>query len=107
MKSSIVRHAPCADCSSQLACHCVSCSNATTAGPAYTVCPAMRGLLQGVSVCGDCFNVSGPANASVDFFSYAAQANSTYQVAASWEASYRGPVALGLEAQRPATLLSF
>lgn len=53
-----------------------------------------------MSVCGDCFNVSGPANATVDFFSYAAQANSTYQVAASWEASYRGPVTLGLEAQR-------
>lgn len=51
-------------------------------------------------MCGDCFNVSGPANATVDFFSYAAQANSTYQVAASWEASYRGPITIGLEAQR-------
>ena len=63
-------------------------------------CSAKHGPLQGVSVCGDCFNVSGPANATVDIFSYAAQANSTYQVAASWEASYRGPVTLGLEAQR-------
>ena len=51
-------------------------------------------------MCGDCFNVSGPANAMVDFFSYAAQANSTYQVAASWEASYRGAVTIGLESQR-------
>ncbi|KAK9833430.1 hypothetical protein WJX81_004558 [Elliptochloris bilobata] len=54
----------------------------------------------GVSVCGDCFNVSGPANATVDFFSYAAQANSTYQLSASWEPSYRGPVTIGIEAQR-------
>ena len=76
---------------------------------AMLVSSAKRGPLQGVSVCGDCFNVSGPANATVDFFSYAAQANSTYQVAASWEASYRGPITIGLEAQRrgarnPATL---
>lgn len=60
---------------------------------------------QGVGVCGDCFSVAGPANASVDFFSYAAQANSTYQLSASWEPSYRGPITISLEPQRRAPTL--
>jgi len=66
----------------------------------------LRAGAQGVGVCGSCFSVTGPANASVDFFSYAAQANSTYQLSASWEPSYRGPVTISLEPQRRAPALA-
>jgi hypothetical protein len=65
-----------------------------------------RAGAQGVGVCGSCFSVAGPANASVDFFSYAAQANSTYQLSASWEPSYRGPITISLEPQRRAPALA-
>ncbi|KAK9863676.1 hypothetical protein WJX84_000162, partial [Apatococcus fuscideae] len=55
---------------------------------------------QEVTICEDCFSVSGPSSPSVAFFNQVDSSNSTYQLMVDWEPSYRGPITVGLQAAR-------
>ena len=52
--------------------------------------------VQSVAVCGDCFEVAGPANASVALYDYGANSTSTFQLQLEWDPSYLGPVTVDL-----------
>lgn len=52
--------------------------------------------MQSVAVCGDCFEVAAPANASVALYDYSANSTSTYQLQLEWDAAYLGPVTVDL-----------
>ncbi len=53
-------------------------------------------MVQVLSVCGDCFELSGPANTTVAFFDYGANTTSTYQLQLMWDPAYLGPLILDL-----------
>ena len=50
--------------------------------------------MQSVAVCGDCFEVAGPANSSVALYDYGANSTSTYQLQLEWDPSYLGPLSV-------------
>lgn len=49
-----------------------------------------------LSVCGDCFELTGPANTAVAFFDFGANTTTTYQLQLTWDAAYLGPLNLDL-----------
>lgn len=53
-------------------------------------------MMQALSVCGDCFELIGPANTTVAFFDYGASTTSTYQLQLTWDPTYLGPLILDL-----------
>jgi hypothetical protein len=53
-------------------------------------------VLQVLSVCGDCFELTGPANTTVAFFDFGANTTTTYQLQLTWDAAYLGPLTLDL-----------
>lgn len=53
--------------------------------------------LQDVKICSDCFTVTGPSNATVDYFNLANNANSSYHLSVSWDESYLGPVSVAVD----------
>lgn len=55
---------------------------------------------QPIHACGDCFKVTGPADARVESFSKAPGSNSTYHIALAWDKMYSGPVVLDAEQSR-------
>ena len=52
--------------------------------------------LQSVAICGDCFEMTGPAHSAVAFYNYAGNSTLTYQLLLSWDPSYQGLVTLNL-----------
>lgn len=53
-------------------------------------------MLQALSVCGDCFELTGPANTTISFFDYGANTTTTYQLQLSWDPAYLGPITLAI-----------
>lgn len=49
-----------------------------------------------LSICGDCFELIGPANTTVAFFDFGANTTTTYQLQLTWDAAYLGPLTLDL-----------
>ena len=54
----------------------------------------MQLRLQSVAVCGDCFEVAGPANSSVALYDYRANSTSTFQLQLEWDPAYLGPLSV-------------
>ena len=44
--------------------------------------------------------VTGPSNATVEYFNYAQNSTSSYQLLVQWDDAYRGPVTVDLESSR-------
>ena len=59
--------------------------------PADTALPSPR-----LQVCNDCFTISGPQNASVEYFNQAPSTASSYQLFINWDPTYQGPITVGL-----------
>ncbi|KAL0051929.1 hypothetical protein WJX82_004666 [Trebouxia sp. C0006] len=55
---------------------------------------------QEVNVCLDCFTVTGPGNATVQYFNYAQNSTSSYQLLVQWDDAYRGNVTVDLQTNR-------
>ncbi|KAA6417156.1 MAG: hypothetical protein FRX49_12911 [Trebouxia sp. A1-2] len=55
---------------------------------------------QEVNVCLDCFTVTGPSNATVQYFNYAQNSTSSYQLLVQWDEAYRGNVTVDLQTNR-------
>ncbi|KAL3160091.1 hypothetical protein ABBQ32_010871 [Trebouxia sp. C0010 RCD-2024] len=55
---------------------------------------------QEVQVCLDCFTITGPSNATVEYFNYAQNSTSSYQLLVQWDDAYRGPVTVDLQSSR-------
>lgn len=53
-------------------------------------------MMQALTICGDCLELSGPENTTVAFFDYCANTTSTYQLQLTWDAAYLGPLMLDL-----------
>ena len=49
-----------------------------------------------LSVCGDCFELTGPANTTVAFFDFGANTTTAYQLQLTWDVAYLGPLTLDL-----------
>lgn len=56
--------------------------------------------LQEVTICEDCFSVTGPRSPSLAFFNQVDGSNSTYQLMVGWEPTYRGGITIGLQSAR-------
>eukprot|EP00891_Asterochloris_glomerata_P006250 jgi/Astpho2/6250/fgenesh1_pg.00088_%23_59_t len=56
---------------------------------------------QPVQVCNDCFTISGPQNASVEYFNQAPSTASSYQLFINWDPAYQGPITVGLADSSP------
>ncbi len=56
----------------------------------------LEAQLQSVAVCGDCFEVAGPSNASVALYDYGANSTSTFQLQLEWDPAYLGPLTVDL-----------
>ena len=54
----------------------------------------LESCLQSVAVCGDCFEVAGPANSSVALYDYGANSTSTFQLQLEWDPAYLGPLSV-------------
>ena len=71
----------------------------TTPVPAYFAAFAQPVI---VSVfCITCIlQVSGPSNATVEYFNYAQNSTSSYQLLVQWDDAYRGAVTVDLQSSR-------
>ena len=56
----------------------------------------LEAQLQSVALCGDCFEVAGPSNASVALYDYGANSTSTFQLQLEWDPAYLGPLTVDL-----------
>ena len=59
--------------------------------PADMGMPCLR-----LQVCNDCFTISGPQNATVEYFNQAPSTASSYQLFINWDPAYQGPITVGL-----------
>lgn len=50
-----------------------------------------------LQICNDCFSITGPSNATVQYFNAAPGASSSYQLMLTWSPDYLGPITVGVD----------